>query len=73
MATCPPIDVGYAVVHWSNRPTENDPVGRDGFYVERVELKPMRQWPLKAHAKVWPHVAGRIGCALWHRIRHRFA
>ena len=73
MTTCAPIDFGFAVVHWSGSPTETDPVGRDGFYVERVQIKPIREWPLRAHAKVWPHVAGRIAYALWHRFRHKFA
>ena len=67
------IDLGYAVVFWSAQPTKADSVGCDGLYIERVEVKPIREWPLSAHLELWPHIAKTVSCALWQRISGKFA
>jgi hypothetical protein len=46
------IETPYGTVFWCSRPTKRDPIGCDGLYVDRVELKPVSEWPVNVDKRL---------------------
>lgn len=47
------IEVALGTVYWSSKPTDMDKKGCDGIFVERVELRPQKEWSLWLRLKIW--------------------
>ena len=47
------IEIALGTVYWSSMPTERDDEGCDGIFVEKVELRPQKEWPFWLKLKIW--------------------
>ena len=59
MATLGPIHFPIGIVYCSCKPTENDKTGCDGLYVDRVDVKPFKEWPMGYKFKIGMRMALR--------------
>ena len=46
-------------VTFCNKPTKADKRGVDGWYIDKLELKPFRDWPLKYKWQAFRRAVGR--------------